>query len=190
MKEIEFEQVTTRGGDRGETSLYNGERRRKDDPVFEALGDLDELSSFLGAARAAAGRSGAGSTGINAAAANLERVQRMLLRAGAQIATPAGDPLYAGLKPVEEADIGDLEIEEKKLLSRTTIEPVFVLPGGNELSASVDVARSVCRRAERRLVSLIRERGRVELAAVQRYLNRLSDYLFILARHLDREDKQ
>ena len=177
MKEIEFEQVTTRGGDRGESSLYNGERRRKDDPVFEALGDLDELSSFLGAARAA----GEGEPAV----LRIEAVQRVLLRAGAQTATPSDDPLYLTLTPVCGADIDALEAAEKELLGRTRIEPVFVLPGGNAVSAAVDIARSVCRRSERRLVALIRDRGRTELADVQRYLNRLSDYLFILARHLD-----
>ncbi len=179
--EKDFAMVTTRGGDRGETSLYNGERRRKDDLLFEALGDLDELSSFLGAARAA----GAAEVPGRLPDGLVEGFQRNILRIGARIATPPDDPLSATLKPVTGADVEDLEGEEKRLLLRTRIEPVFVLPGGYAVSAAVDVARAVCRRAERRLVSLIRDRGRTELADAQRYLNRLSDFLFVLARNLD-----
>jgi len=78
-----------------------------------------------------------------------------------------------------------LEKEEKNLLKTTTIKLVFVTAGENSVSASVDVARAVCRRAERHMVSLIRERGFTYLAVGQRYLNRLSDLLFILARDLE-----
>jgi cob(I)alamin adenosyltransferase len=180
MKKIEFDRVTTRGGDGGETSLYNGERRRKDDPLFEALGDLDELSSFLGVVKVDLRFMGGveGHTGVQ----RIEAIQKVLLRAGAQIATPSADPRYKGLDHVTSRDVFNLEKEEKALLGVTMIEPSFILPGGNAFSAGTDIARAVCRRAERRVVALIRERGSVELADVQRYLNRLSDFLFVLAR--------
>jgi len=173
-KDIDFEMVTTKGGDGGESSLYNGERRRKDDLVFEVLGDLDELGSFLGLAKA--------ETENPEMRALIEGPQRMLQRAGSLVATPAHDPLFERLAKIGEREIRDLEFEEKRILEGTKIEPVFVLPGGNRLSALLDVARAVTRRAERKLVALIRERGCVELADSQRYLNRLSDFLFVLAR--------
>jgi len=176
-KEIDFEMVTTKGGDGGESSLYNGERRRKDDLVFEVLGDLDELGSFLGLAKA--------ETRDTEIKRLVEGPQRMLQRLGSLVATPAHDPLFERLAKIGESEIRDLESEEKRILEETKIEPVFVLPGGNRLSASLDVARTVARRAERKLVALIRERGCVELADCQKYLTRLSDYLFVLARRED-----
>ncbi len=180
-KEIEFDQVTTKGGDGGESSLFNGERRRKDDLVFEVLGDLDELGSFLGLAKV--------ETGDAETRSLIEGPQLMLQRVCSLVATPAHDPLFEGLARVGEREVRDLEAEEKRILEGTRIEPVFVLPGGNRLSALLDVARTVARRAERRLVALIRERGLVELVDCQKYLNRLSDFLFVLARREDvRED--
>jgi cob(I)alamin adenosyltransferase len=183
MKKIEFEEVTTRRGDGGETSLSNGERRCKDDLLFEALGDLDELSSFLGAAKVWARTmgDGVGSADVR----RIETVQRVLLRAGAQIATPSADPRYKELNLISSRDVETLEEDEKLLFSVTKMEPAFILPGGNPFSAGTDIARTVCRRAERRVVALIRERGAVELVEVRRYLNRLSDYLFVLARRAE-----
>ncbi|HUZ17767.1 MAG TPA: cob(I)yrinic acid a,c-diamide adenosyltransferase [Spirochaetia bacterium] len=178
----EFDRVTTRGGDRGESSLYNGERRRKDDPLFEAMGDVDELSSQIGVARAQA--PGSRFAGL------LQGVQRTLIAVGAQIATPKADPLYEKIPMITDADVELLEAAEAELLAHTEIGGQFVLPGGTVLSAHLDVARSVCRRAERRVVGLIREAGLVQLAASQRYLNRLSDLLFILARNVEQGTTQ
>lgn len=172
---IEFDKVTTRGGDRGESSLYNGERRRKDDPLFEAMGDVDELSSQLGVVRASAG----GGT----LSSQIKEIQATLLKIGAQIATPKSDPLYATLRFVTDDETLALERVEKEYLARTEIGDKFILPGENLLSAHIDVARTICRRAERRVVSCIRNAGMIELAPAQRYLNRLSDFLFICARN-------
>lgn len=173
-----FELVTTRGGDRGESGYYSGEWRRKDDLIFDAVGDIDELNSHMGVARAR----------LNAAHADdfgLARMQQTLLRVGSMVATSPGHELYGTLEYVAESDVDALEAHERRLLAHTEIQPVFVLPGENEVSAAVDVARSVCRRAERRLVTVIRDRGRHDLHACQNWLNRLSDVLFILARHLE-----
>jgi cob(I)alamin adenosyltransferase len=171
---IEFEKVTTRGGDHGSTHLVGGEARRKDDPLFEALGDLDELASWLGVLRSQAlGRR---------YAAELREIQERLLVVGAQIATPRLDPLYKKLRPLGDRDLRKLEAQEQRLLERTEIPSRFVLPGDEPQAARIDVARAVCRRAERRLVTLIRDRGMIQLALCQNYLNRLSDYLFVLAR--------
>lgn len=179
-REITFEMVTTKGGDMGETSLYNGERRRKDDLVMEVVGDLDELGAFLGVARAelfSAGKKQESDTIIE--------IQKTLFVIGGEVATPENDKLFKNISRMTEKHILFLEKEEKRLLKTTTIKPVFVTAGENSVSASVDVGRAVCRRAERHIVSLIRERGFTYLATGQRYLNRLSDLLFILARSLE-----
>ena len=173
-----FEWVTTRGGDRGESGYYSGEWRRKDDLIFAAVGDIDEVNSFTGAARAAL-QAGFGQD------FGLTDMQRNLLRVGAMVATSCDHELYGTIDHVTERDVESLERLERKLLKKTRIDPVFVVPGENAVSAAVDIARSVCRRAERRLVTVIRERGRHDLHASQNWLNRLSDYLFILARHVE-----
>ncbi len=185
---IEFDKVTTRGGDRGESSLANGERRRKDDLLFELMGTIDELSSFLGVARAgcaAAGTAsprGAGSPELREVAGLIGGIQQTLLSVGAQVATPLGDPNYARLRLVGAEEIELLEQAEVRYLSRTQIGERFVLPGDSPLSAQLDVARAVCRRAERCIVTCIRDRSMGELIPSQQYLNRLSDLLFVLAR--------
>ncbi len=174
----EFELVTTRGGDRGESGYYSGERRRKDDLVFAALGDIDETNSAIGVARAA----------LNAARNDdfgLLELQRRLLRLSSMVATSPGHELYAAFDHIGDSDVTALERRQRELLAVTRIDPVFVLPGSSGVSAAVDLARSVCRRAERTLVAVIRERARHDLHLCQNYLNRLSDYLFILARHVD-----
>lgn len=172
-KEIEFDMVTTRGGDRGESSLYNGERRRKDDVIFEALGDLDELNSALGIVRA------------QVRLPQLLDIQKHLLVIGAVAAAPRTSREYENIPHLQKQDVEKLEKEEKALLGKTEILGSFVCPGETVVSAQTDVARTLARRCERRLVTLIRDYGRSELIESQRYLNRLSDYLFILARFME-----
>jgi cob(I)alamin adenosyltransferase len=176
---IEFEKVTTRGGDRGETSLYNGERRRKDDLLFETMGDIDELSSQLGVVKASCENRGL--------AGVISEIQRKLIALGAQVATPKNDPLFAEIAKITEEDVVAIEKVESDYLKKTEIGTAFVLPGDTLLSAQLDVARTVCRRAERRLVGCIRDRAMIQLASGQHYLNRLSDLLFVLARHVVRK---
>lgn len=174
---IEFEKVTTRGGDRGMTSLYNGERLAKDDPVFELLGDLDELNSWLGVVRASL-------PGSESESGTIRDIQQRLLVIGAEAATPKNDPLYREIPHLGEPDLEELERAEQELIGRTTIPARFILPGDSPESAWADLARTVCRRAERNMVSYIRSQGAVHLASGQVYLNRLSDFLFVLARSL------
>ncbi|MCA1753661.1 MAG: cob(I)yrinic acid a,c-diamide adenosyltransferase [Spirochaeta sp.] len=171
---IEFDKVTTRGGDRGESGLYNGERRSKHDMLFEALGDVDELTAALGIVRFELGELHAGDSIFEA--------QQVLFKVGAQVATPVTDPLYKKIHIVETSDIDTLELHLKRLLDHTEIGRVFITPGEQRCSAYIDVARTVCRRAERSIVRCIRERRMSYLAESQNYLNRLSDYLFVLAR--------
>lgn len=174
---LEFDKVTTRGGDQGETSLYNGERRRKDDMVFEALGDLDEFVTALGLVRAHA--EGA------AYAKTVEAIQRRLFVLGGMVAMPESAPEYKDIRKITSEDVEALEQDEKRLLDSTAVAEAFVAPGATKASAFIDMARALCRRTERRVISIIRERGTRGLIDAQRYLNRLSDYLFILARSVE-----
>ncbi len=174
---IEFERITTRGGDRGESSLFNGERRPKSDLLFAALGDLDELSSAIGVARAAA-RNGNRKR-------ELYEMQQVLFKIGAQVATPEHDPVYKRLKLIEPSDLELLEEREQVLMRSVTLPNQFITPGDTLPGAHCDLARAVCRRAERTLVMCIRTHGLTQLAPAQNYLNRLSDYLFVLARYFE-----
>jgi cob(I)alamin adenosyltransferase len=161
---VRLTRIYTRGGDAGETSLGDGSRVAKTDPRVEAIGDVDELNSALGWARAAAG-----------APALLERVQNELFDLGADLATPAVvDQERLRIVP---ALIERLEAECDA--ANAALDPLrsFVLPGGSELASRLYLTRAVCRRAER---SVLRVDEVSPLVAT--YLNRLSDLLFILAR--------
>ncbi|MFW6248110.1 MAG: cob(I)yrinic acid a,c-diamide adenosyltransferase [bacterium] len=181
-REIGFNHVTTRGGDDGNTTLFSGERRVKADAVFHALGDLDELTSWIGVVRA---RHADGWTGaLRGLESELYDSQTMLSRISALLACNPAAPVYARLHPVEDADIEALELREARLMNVTEIGDEFVVPGATVCSAEIDYARAVCRRCERRVVAVIRapERPRPDLHLAQRYLNRLSDFLFVAAR--------
>jgi cob(I)alamin adenosyltransferase len=178
---LEFEQVTTRGGDYGESSLYDGSRLRKDDVLFAAMGDIDELSSHLGLLKASLSRKNRRRRAI---VDEIQSAQETLIRIGSMVATPKASELYASIAVLERRDIERIETIEHALLSHTEVPDRFVLPGESAEAAFADVARAVCRRAERSLIACIRDRELGHLAICQNYLNRLSDYLFILARSL------
>lgn len=170
----EFDLVTTRTGDSGKTSDFTGAVDWKDAPVFAVLGDLDELSSWLGVLKH-----------LGDARDDLEVVQTRLMHFSSRVATTPGSPLEAGLPPFGTSQVDELEAWEQRLLAAgAVIRPRFVLPGGSPRSAQADVARTVCRRAERRLVAFVRDE-RPDLAVGARYVNRLSDVLYILARLWD-----
>jgi cob(I)alamin adenosyltransferase len=156
--------IYTRTGDAGETSLFGGARVAKNDPRIEAYGTVDELNSFLGVARA--------SWPASPIDEELARVQSDLFDVGAHLASP-GNSRYPGagegrIEAIEHA-IDAMERELAPLKS-------FILPGGSLAAGHLHVARSVCRRAERLVVAMGDEYD------VVRYLNRLSDYLFVAAR--------
>jgi len=162
----------TRTGDDGTTALFGGRRVRKDALRVEAYGAVDEANAALGMAR---------SQGLDA---ELDKVladlQRSLFDVGADLATPHDAPPRAALRPIGEGDVEALE----RLVDRydAEVEPLrqFIVPGGHAASAALQFARAVCRRAERAGVALMAEE---EVNAVAlRYLNRLSDLLFALAR--------
>lgn len=162
--------IYTRGGDTGETSLFGGERVRKNTPRVAAYGEVDELNSVLGVARAAVTHPDL--------RAKLETVQSSLFDLGGELATP-GARAKAGPR-VGERDVTELETWIDAL--ETELEPLrnFILPGGAPAAALLHLGRTVCRRAERAVISLA-EREPVESLLI-RYLNRLSDFLFVLAR--------
>jgi cob(I)alamin adenosyltransferase len=166
----------TRTGDGGETSLFGKERVRKSDPRIEALGDLDEAQSAIGVARAIAPRSTLGR--------ELLELQRGLYLAMSEVATPVED--LGRLKTRLDATAVeklDRVLETVRKMSR--IEGKFVVPGENPISAALDQARTVSRRAERRVVECV-DAGRVSGAVLLPWLNRLSDVLFVLARSVDK----
>lgn len=174
--------IYTRTGDRGETGLFGGQRVRKDHARVEAYGDVDELNSVLGVV---AGRLGA--EGQAEMVRGIQRIQADLFVIGANLATPRpedGGRENAHVPVLPDGRVADLErwidaAEEELEPLRT-----FVLPGGGEAAAHLHLARTVCRRAERRCVSLAHE-AHIEEAMIV-YLNRLSDLLFTLARLANR----
>ncbi len=178
---LDFEKVTTRGGDDGKACLYDGTRLWKDDLLFESLGDLDELNSFLGVFKASLGERVPAEPRVRD---EIDSIQSVVIRLCAMIATPVSSAPYKNLDPVRQSDIDRLETLEAALLSRAEVPDTFVRPGANREAALADAARSICRRAERRVVACIRRCGLTHLGACRSYLNRLSDYLFVLARYL------
>jgi cob(I)alamin adenosyltransferase len=167
--------VTTRTGDRGDTSLFGKPRVRKTDPRIEALGDLDEAQAVLGVARSAAPR---------ALGAKLLALQRGLYLAMAEIATPRPDLARLPAR-IDGAAVSELDRELDAVKKRTPIAGRFVVPGADRLSATLDQARTVVRRAERRVVECVDE-GYVSGEDLIPWLNRLSDLLFVLARSVER----
>jgi cob(I)alamin adenosyltransferase len=163
--------IYTRTGDTGETSLFSGGRARKDDPRVDAYGEIDELNAWLGLARA--------SHLDPALDPELVALQRDLFALGAQLADPA-DALAPRVTKAVIDDQHILHIEQLIDRLESELPPLrrFILAGGTAAGAALHVARTVCRRAERRIVSLDPPIDPVLL----RYVNRLSDLLFVLAR--------
>lgn len=167
--------IYTKSGDAGETGLVDGSRVRKDHPRVAAFGDVDELNASIGVARIHAGED---------LTALLDGVQRDLFAIGAQIADPRAQGAARKEKAALTPDrIVDLEHAIDARDAQMPALTAFILPGGTPLAASLHVARTVCRRAERRVIALTDE----EIPpVVVVYLNRLSDLLFTLARVANR----
>jgi len=175
-EEVKKSMVYTRTGDKGSSSLYSGERRLKDDLVFEAMGTTDELNGALGIAREYCIQSNNGLDGV------LADIQSRLFDLGAVIATPRSSSSESKISktPFSEKHAQDLEQLIDHMDSKLPPLTTFILPSGGLASAHLHLARSICRRAERRVVPLV-QAGDIEPEA-QRYLNRLSDFLFSAAR--------
>ena len=171
---VAINRVYTRRGDRGETSLAGGQRVPKDSLRIEAYGTVDELNSFVGAARVTASELAA-----TELAAILLRVQHELFNLGSILATLPEDA-HPQQARVADAEVVQLESEMDRMNEGLPPLGSFVLPGGSRLNAELHICRTVCRRAERATVAL----GRVESVPPEavRYLNRLSDALFVWSR--------
>ncbi|HEX6491325.1 MAG TPA: cob(I)yrinic acid a,c-diamide adenosyltransferase [Gaiellaceae bacterium] len=169
---VRLTRIYTRGGDAGETSLGDGSRVAKTEPLIEASGAVDELNSALGVVLAA--------TDLPAPLRpHLERLQNELFDLGADLSVPMSDERKERLRIGEQA-IGRLERLCDEFNRELPELRSFVLPGGTEAAARLHLARAICRRAERRALAAASEGGVNPLALT--YLNRLSDLLFILAR--------
>lgn len=168
--------VTTRTGDDGTTGLSNGRRVSKDHLRIEAYGTVDELNSVLGVAMA---------EGLSEPLPGLlERIQNDLFHLGADLSMPHGDESNFSVPSIEERHTDALEAGLEELGKELPPLENFVLPGGALGAARLNVARTVCRRAERVAVHLSREEDL--RPSVVRYLNRLSDFLFVAARFENR----
>ena len=163
---VRLTRIYTRGGDAGETSLGDGSRASKLDPLVRAFGAVDELNSILGWAHVAAQDD------------RLARIQNELFDLGADLSVPFAE--HDGKLRVDQASIDRLERDCDEANATLSELRSFVLPGGSEAAARLHVARAVCRRVEREVLAAAEERVVNPLALV--YLNRLSDLLFILAR--------
>ena len=163
--------IYTRTGDTGQTGLFGGGRVAKDDPRVGAYGEVDELNAVMGVARAA---------GLGGLDAWCQDLQDQLFTVGAVLATPRGTRADAHIPHLREEWIAAMESHIDELQSTLPAQTHFILPGGTPASAALHLARTVCRRAERSVVPLFRE-GQVEELTL-RFLNRLSDFLFVLAR--------
>ncbi len=169
--------VYTRRGDGGQTDLFGGERVAKDARRVEAYGAVDELNAALGVAAAA--------TGERDLCELLARLQALLFALGGALATPdTAHRAKSGMPQPTQGDIDALEQEIDGFEAELAPLTRFVLPGGTPAAAALHVARTVCRRAERRSVQLAREEA-VDATCIA-FLNRLSDLLFVMARVANR----
>jgi len=174
---VTLNRIYTRTGDQGETRLATGETVKKFDLRVEAYGAVDELNAVLGLARLAGG-------GRDPLDAMLGRIQNELFDLGADLATPdrPGKPLgYEALR-ILDGQVERLETEIDLLNGDLSPLTSFILPGGDPLACHLHLARTVCRRAEREAVRLAQTPNEPVSSAALKYLNRLSDLLFVMSR--------
>jgi cob(I)alamin adenosyltransferase len=176
--------IYTRKGDDGTTGLWYGGRVAKSSGRPEAYGSVDEAAAALGLCRAACERD-------SELYDDILRIQRELFLVGSELATApdAADRLEEGVSRVTRAMVGRLEADVDRYMDRVELPPKFVVPGGTELSARLDLARTAIRRAERR-VSALKDAGELPEDTVLVYFNRASDALFAMARFADEPDPE
>jgi cob(I)alamin adenosyltransferase len=175
--------IYTKKGDDGTTSLWYGGRVPKHHGRTDAYGTLDEACSHLGVARALCGAE------HEELAADILRLQDHIFIAGSELATApeAAERLEDGVSRTTEAMVAELEELIDRYMAQVELPPKFVIPGGNQLSAQIDVARTTIRRAERR-VSELNEAGEIASETVIHFLNRASDLAYAMARYADVDD--
>jgi cob(I)alamin adenosyltransferase len=173
---VSLNRIYTRAGDGGRTALVGGETRPKHDLRIEAYGTVDETNATIGLARLH-------TQGDAALHAMLARIQNDLFDLGADLATPQVARKGREDLRVAESQVERLEGEIDAM--NEALEPLrsFVLPGGSPASAHLHLARTVCRRAERLVTALAAREGEFVSPTAVKYLNRLSDHLFVAARH-------
>jgi len=170
--------IATRTGDGGTTALMYGRRVSKDSPRVEAYGEVDELNACLGVARAQIQSSGK---------SLLEKIQKALVGLMGELAVATEDlPRYEadGYARIKDEDLALLDKEIERLEKDAPPAKGWSTPGGNSAGAALDLARAVCRRAERGVWQLEKKEGNVRII-IPRYLNRLSDLLWLLERDLE-----
>jgi len=179
--------IYTKTGDQGETGLFNGQRVPKDSPYIEGYGNVDELNSVIGLSIS--------KLQSDEISSILFQIQEDLFELGADLATPFDDTASKSKRLIHRMDNADTKKLENWIDQFDAKLPklnAFILPGGSEASATLHVARTVCRRSERMIIRLWRD-GKVNPHALI-YLNRLSDLLFVLARYANHQssvhDKQ
>jgi cob(I)alamin adenosyltransferase len=165
--------ITTKVGDRGTTFLFSGEEVPKDSPRTEAYGDIDELVSVLGVARSLSAK-----PEIRDA---LLALQRELFVAGSELATESAH-VHLLKQRIDARMLAAFEAQRDEWEHRITMPTGFIIPGGTPAAAHIDQARSIARRAERKIVRLQRE-GLIENPTLLVWVNRVSDFLWILARY-------
>ncbi len=179
---VRLDKIYTRGGDAGATSLVSGERRRKDDLRVEAYGTIDETNAAIGVARLAT----AADTALDAM---LARIQNDLFDLGAELATPhkPGEEKSAAGLAIVQSQVDRLEREIDELNAALPPLKSFVLPGGTPAAAHLHLARAMSRRAERIMVALANAPDEAVGGPALRYVNRLSDFLFVASRYVNKE---
>jgi cob(I)alamin adenosyltransferase len=175
--------IYTKKGDDGTTSLWYGGQVPKHHGRTDAYGTLDEACSHLGVARALCGAE------HEELAADVLRLQDDIFIAGAELATApeAAGRLEDGISRTTEEMVAELERLIDRYMGEVELPPQFVIPGGNQLSAQLDVARTVIRRAERR-ISELNEAGEIASETVIHFVNRASDLAYAMARYADVDD--
>ena len=177
-KEYVFSQVTTRGGDKGYSTDFSGNSFLKDSLIFETVGEIDSLSSWLGIIKHNL-----------KCKSKIEHYQLLLQHIMSLVATSPNfniqweptNEIYLKMYQVSQDDTLEIEKHEQSILDKgLKIEPKFVLPGATVSSSYIDVARATCRKAERVFVRFMREENRPDLRNCSIFLNRLSDLLFII----------
>jgi cob(I)alamin adenosyltransferase len=173
--------IYTATGDKGRTSLFSGERIVKDDARIEAYGAVDELNAIIGALIGALTETHK-KAGLHG---QLTRIQGDLFQVGAWLATRPDSPSTAHLPPMASDGWQRLEKQIDAIQSELENLSAFILPGGHPSASWAHIARTVCRRAERRVVTLAGEPGTISASVknILIYMNRLSDYFFVLARY-------
>jgi cob(I)alamin adenosyltransferase len=174
---VVLNRIYTRTGDDGTTALGTGERRKKYDLRIAAYGSLDEVNAVIGMARLA-------TVGDAMLDPLLARIQNDLFDVGADLCMPHGGKGPGGARlDVTDAQVEWLEQQIDRLNADLAPLRSFVLPGGSPAAAHLHLARTVCRRAERLMVELKDRPGEAVAPAALKYVNRLSDFLFVAARH-------